>query len=81
MPLCLHQMVLIGRTYNSIVLNVLFLHFSLYLPDPWGSSNYRGMCIQNTAADFAGTTDSTAAVGGQLSPLVLVETDPPEITR
>lgn len=29
--------------------------------DPWGSSSYRGMCIQDSAAEFAGTMDSTAA--------------------
>lgn len=37
---------------------------SHYLLEPWGSSNYRDMSIQDTAADFAGTTDSTAVVAG-----------------
>lgn len=49
--------------------------------DPLGSSSYRGMCNQDTAADFAGTTDSIAAAVAaaewQQSQSLLAETDQP----
>lgn len=54
--------------------------------EPRGSSNYRGMCIQDNAAEFAGTMDSTAAAAAevaaavserQLSQSLLAETDRP----
>lgn len=42
-----------------------------------------GMCIRDTAAGFAGTMDSTAAVAAawQQSQSLLVETDQPEMTH
>lgn len=40
------------------------------------------MCIQDSAAEFAGTTDSTAvAAEEQKSQSQLVETDQPEMTQ
>lgn len=48
---------------------------------PLGSSSYKGMCIQDNAAEFAGTTDSTAAAAAewQQSQSLLAETDQPEM--
>lgn len=57
------------------------MHNSLYLLDPWDSSNYRGMCIQDNAADFAGTMDSTVAAAEEPQSLSLLsETDWPRQT-
>lgn len=62
----------------------MILYNSLYLLDPWDSSNYKGMHIQDNAAESAGTMDSTVAAAAaeeqqSLSPMS--ETDRPRQTR
>lgn len=47
--------------------------------EPWGSSNYRGNYIQGSAAEFAGTMDSTAAAESLLNPLLLAGIGPPRL--
>lgn len=61
----------------------MILYNSLYLLDPWDSSNYKGMHIQDNAAESAGTMDSTVAAAAaeeqqSLSPMF--ETDRPRQT-
>lgn len=55
--------------------------FPLYSQVPFGSSSCRGMCIQDNAAEFAGTMDSTAAAEEQQSHQLLPETGLPKITN
>lgn len=55
----------------------MILYNSLYLLDPWDSSNYKGMHIQDNAAESAGTMDSTVAAEEQRSLSPMSETDWP----
>lgn len=55
----------------------------MYLLDSWGSSNYRGTCIQGIA-EFVDTTDSTVAAAVaelQQSQSPLAETGRPEMRQ